>query len=57
MRYSKGVVLMKKKDRFRQCVLNLIFIVMCILIAIPFVMLVSVSLSNEKDVAIYGYSI
>ena len=48
---------MKKKNRLMQLVLNLIFIIMCALIIIPFVMLVSVSLSNERDIAAYGYSI
>ena len=48
---------MKKRGRTIQLILNLIFVILCLLIVIPFIMLVSVSPSNEKDIAMYGYSV
>lgn len=48
---------MKKKNRVTQTILNLFFTIMCIMIVIPFVMLVSASLSAEQDIIDYGYSI
>lgn len=47
---------MKKKKSFTyQAVLNLLFIVFCLLIVMPFVLVVSTSFSNEIDIAKYGY--
>lgn len=40
----------------RQIGLNLVFIILCLLIVAPFVLLLSVSLSNEQDVIFNGYS-
>jgi len=48
---------MKKRNVIQQIILALIFIVLCALIVLPFVMLVSVSFSNEQDVIKNGYSI
>ncbi|MBQ8231815.1 MAG: carbohydrate ABC transporter permease [Lachnospiraceae bacterium] len=48
---------MKKKSRVTQTILNLTFIIFCSMIAIPFVMLVSASLSSEQDIIDYGYAI
>lgn len=48
---------MKKKSLRTQILLISFFILFCLLIVIPFVLLVSVSLSNEKDIATYGYEI
>lgn len=44
---------MKKKQIF----LNLGFIILCTLIIYPFLMLVSVSISSEADIALYGYKL
>ena len=44
---------MKKKQIF----LNLGFIILCALVIYPFLMLVSVSLSSEADIAIHGYKL
>ena len=44
---------MKKKQIF----LNLGFIILCALIIYPFLMLVSVSISSEADIALYGYKL
>lgn len=40
----------------RQPVLNIFFIILCAIIIVPFVLIVSVSLSNEADVLKNGYS-
>ena len=39
----------------RQPILNLVFIILCVIIIAPFLLIVSVSLSNEKDVLVDGY--
>lgn len=44
----------KKKP---QILLNIVLCILCALIIYPFLMLVSVSLSNEKDIAYYGYKL
>lgn len=41
----------------RQPILNIVFIILCAVIIVPFVMIVSVSLSNETDVLKKGYSL
>ena len=41
----------------RQVVLYFIFIILCAVIIIPFIMLVSVSFDNENMIAHYGYSL
>ena len=46
---------MKRKSKIEQAVLIVIFIVLCSLVVMPFVLLLGVSLSNEQDVATYGY--
>lgn len=49
---------MKKTKNIRgQLLLNLFFIIFSMAIVLPFVILVSISLSNEGDIAEYGYSI
>lgn len=48
----------KKRDMIiGQTILNLIFIVLVLAVVIPFVLLVMVSLSNEKDISYYGYQL
>lgn len=47
---------MKKKSVRSQVLLCLFFSVMCILILIPFILLVSISLSNEQAISDFGYS-
>lgn len=39
----------------RQPILNLVFIILCVIIIAPFLLIVGVSLSNEKDVLVDGY--
>lgn len=48
---------LKKNNLITQTGLILFFTVLCVLFVIPFVLVVSVSISNEKDIAMYGYSI
>lgn len=48
---------MKKKSLHSQIALIIFFIIVSLLIIFPFVLLVSVSLSNEKDIVTYGYSL
>ncbi len=48
---------MKKKSLITEIALVAFFTVLCALFVIPFVLLVSVSFSNEKDIAQFGYSI
>lgn len=49
---------MKKTKNIRgQLFLNLFFIIFSVAIVLPFVILVSISLSNEGDIVEYGYSI
>ena len=48
---------MKKQSLISQTILITIFIILCALVIIPFVMLVSVSVSNEQDIAEFGYSV
>lgn len=48
---------MRKKELKGQIIWNIIFIVICLLVLFPFVLVVSVSLSNEQDIARYGYSL
>ena len=47
----------KKTERIAQFWIAILFIVVCALIVLPFILLVSVSLSDEKDVVFNGYSI
>lgn len=46
---------MNKKSFKSKIFFNLFFIIMCALILIPFIMLVSASISNENDITTYGY--
>lgn len=46
---------MAKKNLIEQVVINIILILLCILIIAPFVLLLSVSLSNEQDIVFNGY--
>lgn len=46
---------MKKKKIIEQSILNILFIILCAAVLMPFILLLSVSLSNEQDVAMYGY--
>lgn len=48
---------MKWKNVLSQGVLTLFFIVLCTLIIIPLIILISVSLSSEANIAEYGYTI
>ena len=45
-----------KSTKVTQFILNTIVIILCALIVMPFWMLVSVSFSNEMDIALNGYS-
>ncbi len=46
---------MRRKTLIGQTVLNIAFILLCIVVVAPFVLLVSISLSNEVDIAFNGY--
>lgn len=46
-----------KKDIAYQIFLNALFIIVCTLILIPFILVVSASFSMERDIADYGYSL
>lgn len=48
---------MKKKSIRGQIVLHIVFIVLCLLVVTPFLLLLSVSFSNEKDIALEGYKL
>ena len=48
---------MKKQNFNTQFVLILIFAIFSFLIVAPFIILISVSLSSEKDILLYGYSL
>ena len=47
----------KQRDKKMQLWITLMFCVLCALIVFPFVLLVSVSLSDEKDIVFNGYNI
>lgn len=47
----------KRSDYIRQHIFTIILIVLCVLVVFPFWLLVSVSLSAEQDIALYGYSV
>ncbi len=42
---------MKTTERIRQFWIGLMFVVMCVIIIFPFLLLLSVSFSDEKDIA------
>lgn len=46
-----------KRKKNRQVLLNIVFIILCILVIYPFLMLVSVSFSNENAIVEYGYKL
>ena len=46
-----------KHEKRMQIVLNIAFIILCAVVIIPFLMVVSISLSPEKDIVKYGYSL
>jgi len=48
---------MKKKSLKSQIILTIIFIVICLSVFIPFMLLVSASFSNERDVLINGFKL
>jgi len=48
---------LKKKSIQGQIILNAVFIILCVLVVTPFVILVSVSFSNEHDIALNGYKL
>lgn len=48
---------MKRKERRQEIVLTIILVILALLIVTPFVILVSVSLTDEKMIGLYGYGI
>ena len=48
---------MKKSAYISQISLTIIFIILCALVLIPFLTVVSISLSSEADISAFGYSI
>ena len=46
---------MRKKSLIGQAILCAVFILMCIVVVAPFILLLSVSFSNEHDIALNGY--
>ena len=58
--YSKrkeNLVMKKKQKYIPQIILNLLFVILCLLIILPFLMVLAVSLSNERDILEYGYKL
>ena len=48
---------MNKKKLKTQIFLNVFFVIFCAIIIFPFILLVSISLSNEGDIIKYGYMV
>lgn len=48
---------MEKSSRTTQIFLNILFIVLCIIFLIPFIMLISASLTDEKEIIMNGYNL
>jgi len=48
-------MLNSKENKFAQFVLNIALIILSLLIIMPFLLLVCISFSSEKDIAVYGY--
>lgn len=46
-----------KKKTNKQIGLNIVFVILCLMIIIPFLIIVSVSLSREKDILTNGYKL
>ena len=46
---------MKRKRMIGQIILTVLFSVLCIMVIIPFILVLSVSFSNENDIIQYGY--
>ncbi len=46
---------MKKESAIGQVILNIVFIIMSLAVVLPFLLLVSVSLSSETDISYLGY--
>jgi len=50
------MVINKKSATITAATLHTIFILMCIAFVVPFILVISISFSNEKDIMAYGYS-
>lgn len=48
---------MKKKQLMSQVILNIFFVLMCLTYIIPFLLLISVSFTDEKTIMEFGYSL
>ncbi|MBQ2897659.1 MAG: carbohydrate ABC transporter permease [Clostridia bacterium] len=48
---------MEKSSRTTQVFLNILFVVLCILFLIPFIMLISASFTDEKEIIMNGYNL
>lgn len=48
---------MRKKSLWGQFFLHIVFIITCTLVILPFIILVSASISNETDILEYGYQL
>lgn len=46
----------KKKPQMGQFILHVLFIVLCVLFIVPFVLVIAISFSNEQDIIMEGYS-
>ena len=47
----------RKPFQWGQCILHIVFIAACLTYILPFLLVVSISLSNEADLIKYGYSL
>lgn len=47
----------RKVERRRQLMLDIFFILICITMVVPFLLLISISFSNERDIALHGYKL
>jgi putative aldouronate transport system permease protein len=56
--FKKGAALkMKKKDLREEIIITTLFTLICAVILFPFLLLVSVSLSSEKNISDFGYNL
>lgn len=53
--YNRKKLGLKASNMLGQILLNVFFVIFCVIILYPFVMLVSASLSSEYNISMYGY--
>ena len=48
---------MKKQEKIAETIVTIVFAAVCIMMLLPFVMMVSTSFSADTDITKYGYSL